>query len=413
MSIPQPPTPRPRRPFRLLRVIVVALGLLGLLGLVAWRARPDITAWIALHNGKTALLGDDPAAARQYLDQCLATWPDSAEAHFLAARAAIKCRDMDSASQHLAEAGRCGWPAEQLAEEREAFNVECDRIGEAALRELAAEFRWPEADLLTRRWVELRPEGLAGWKARAMVLERMRRLVEGVEAMRRAVKVAPNDRAARFDLARLLLESRAGVAEAAEQLEWLDRTGPNDPTVLVQLAICREAQGRPDEAVVLLDRAIAIGPPTPTALFVRGRLERDRRNPAAAVQFLRRAAALNPSDPPTLYLLLLALQEAGYPAEARQVEARWKQATVDMTRVGDLGRAIGRDPKNPDLRREMGELFIRNGRDAEGLRWLESALKEQPEHIPTHRFLADYYARTGRPDLAAQHRVFLPDLPRP
>ena len=42
----------------------------------------------------------------------------------------------------------------------------------------------------------------------------------------------------------------------------------------------------------------------------------------------------------------------------------------------------------PELRRQMGELFLRNGRDDEGICWLESALREQPDHVITHEILA-------------------------
>jgi Flp pilus assembly protein TadD len=48
----------------------------------------------------------------------------------------------------------------------------------------------------------------------------------------------------------------------------------------------------------------------------------------------------------------------------------------------------------------MGELFLRNGREQDGLRWLRSALREQPDHGPTRQALAAYYERKGQTDRA-------------
>jgi Flp pilus assembly protein TadD len=74
-----------------------------------------------------------------------------------------------------------------------------------------------------------------------------------------------------------------------------------------------------------------------------------------------------------------------------------------LKRAAELARAISASPHDPELRREIGELFLRNGRETEGVRWLESALRARPDHAPTHKVLAAYYERIGRPDLARQH----------
>lgn len=396
----------PRR--RAYRGWLLALAALTVGGAGLWFARPHIAAWCALADGRSALETGDPEAARRHLDRCLAVWPASAEAHFLAGRAALRGGDLEEADRHLVEAARLGWPDGQLGTEREELDAACDRLGQVA-RTLGGEFRWPEADAVTRRWVGLRPENPAAWKLRGEVVERLRRLGEAVDALRRAVALAPADRQARSELARLLLETRLSADEAAGHLEWLVRTAPPDAATRVQLATCREAQGRPDEAVAILNAVVAEHPAHPAAFRARGRLELNRGHPQAAVPFLRRAAELDPSDPPTLYSLFLALQQAGLAGEAGEVEARWKRATADLARVAELGRAIARSPHDPELRREMGELFLRNGRDADALRWLESAIRERPDHAPTHRALAAYYDRTGKTDLAARHRAIISD----
>ena len=68
-----------------------------------------------------------------------------------------------------------------------------------------------------------------------------------------------------------------------------------------------------------------------------------------------------------------------------------------------LPRAIASSPKDADLRREIGELFLRNGQTEQGLRWLDSALVIDPRHRATHRVLAEYYTKRGNSALARQH----------
>jgi len=56
------------------------------------------------------------------------------------------------------------------------------------------------------------------------------------------------------------------------------------------------------------------------------------------------------------------------------------------------------------LRCELGVLFLRNGEEAEGLRWLGLALEQNPAHAAAHRALAEHFEAKGRSDLAAAHR---------
>ena len=61
-------------------------------------------------------------------------------------------------------------------------------------------------------------------------------------------------------------------------------------------------------------------------------------------------------------------------------------------------------PHDPEPRREIGVLYLGLGEDDQGLRWLSSALEEDPRHGPTHAALADYFERVGKKDEAASHR---------
>jgi Tfp pilus assembly protein PilF len=65
------------------------------------------------------------------------------------------------------------------------------------------------------------------------------------------------------------------------------------------------------------------------------------------------------------------------------------------------------NPRDPNLRYKAGRIFLDSRQDAEGLRWLSSALQEDPNHRPTHQLLADYYRKNGKTELAEEHQRVL------
>jgi Flp pilus assembly protein TadD len=405
---------------------LVAIGLLlVLIGVAVWRISVHTAAWSHFKQGKTALEREDPAEALRQFSSCLETWPEDAESHFLAAQAARRAGDLSTARLQLNESSRFGWPHAAVEVEEALLRAasgdlawgvhillqaahenhpDSPEIFAILVPALLAEFRLVDADWLAAKWVELRPQLAKAWSCHADILERLGRKEQAVTALRQLVKLTPEDKQARLNLARLLIELRRDEAEAAQHLEWLMSVDPKNPAVAVQLAACREVQGRPDDAITILDRSLVEHPTHAPTLHLRGRFEMNRGRPEVAREFLRRAVASDPSDRELLYSYFLCIQRVGTPTEIRAAEEQWKKCDTDLKRVAELGRAIATTPDDPNLRREIGELFLRNHRDADGLRWLDSALQIDPNHAPTHRVLADYYARTGRADLAAQHR---------
>ncbi len=63
-------------------------------------------------------------------------------------------------------------------------------------------------------------------------------------------------------------------------------------------------------------------------------------------------------------------------------------------------------PDDSDTRLKVAAWMLAHGRDEAGLEWAMAILANHPSHVPTCRFLADYYAR--RPDgagLANHYRL--------
>ena len=55
----------------------------------------------------------------------------------------------------------------------------------------------------------------------------------------------------------------------------------------------------------------------------------------------------------------------------------------------------------------VGEIFLKLGNEKEGLRWLYSALQQDPGHRPTHQALRDHFRSKGQPERAAAHEKAL------
>ena len=411
---------------RRLRVVILAL-VAGLLGVAVWLKLRDDTAQNHFAEGRAALDRDDPAEALRHFELGLAIRSKSGEGCFLAARASRRSGDANVAKGFLKRAEANGHAASEIESERalifaqSGYMAEAEPIFAKHIRDngpdsaemiallapsYMAQFRVVEAGALTGKWVELRPASAPAWTLHADVLERLRKKPQALAALRQLILLAPENRAARLNLVRMLVETRQSLDEAVLHAEWLTATGPDDMPAHVQLAACREWQGRPDDAAALLDRVIAGPGPSAKSLHLRGRLEMNRNRPTVALGFLKRGADVDPSDVELLYSLFQCVQQTGTPAEARLAEERWRNCDADLRRVAVLSRAISAAPKDVELRREIGELFLRNGREAEGLRWLDSALALEPQHRPSHKVLADHYERIGNIDLARRHASF-------
>jgi tetratricopeptide (TPR) repeat protein len=425
---PQPPAnavPSPRR--SRVRRWGVPIIVLVLVGVPIWWGIDEVLARGAYQRGQTSLLAGDYSTARKEFARCLKSWPHRAEVWFAAGRAARLQGDFKSADQYLMDAAALGELPERIVVEKSlmsvkrgepfaaherAFRIVLTHSSPSTSESLAVlassyigQFRLHDAESLTAVWCERWPDDAAAWQYRTNVLERLNRRELSRNASAEWVRLAPNDLAARLTHVRLMLENRASGADIALHLEWLRSAAMNDAEALQYRAKALEAEGNLEEAVGLLDRAIASSRTPVTPLTERARLELDRGRPQDAIRFARQAVAADASDLDAAFTLMRSFQQVGNTSEAANVEVKWKQLRADLDAAQAIGAKMLAQPYNADLRREMGELLIKNGRMDDGLRWLESALAITPDHAATHQYLANFYAKRGQRALSDQHRI--------
>jgi predicted Zn-dependent protease len=218
-----------------------------------------------------------------------------------------------------------------------------------------------------------------------------------VAKYRRAVEIDPDHEEARLGLAVTLLESR-DFAGAAVHLERLRRDQPDNLRIAVGLAECRYALDEPAVAIALLDDLLAQKPDFAPALALRGRIAVENGDHVAAETWLRQAVERNPSDSQARYTLIRCLHRNRKSREAERHEKWLLQREKDVKRFHEIvTRDLVKRPHDPALHYDLGRMLLRSGHEAEGLRWLKNALREDPRYAPARQALAEY-ARKRKTD---------------
>ena len=213
----------------------------------------------------------------------------------------------------------------------------------------------------------------------------------------------PDNREAKVLLAGLLYRAHT-VRGGGHLYEELRRTGPTTWA-------CSSAwpgagtgwAGRP-EARSLMRELEDRFPDHSEALLECGRAALADGRVEDAERLLRRAVELAPGDHEVHYQLGLCLERVGKAEEARTHFERFKLIEADLVRLDSLLKEVVNHPADPGPRREAGQICLRNGQSAEGLRWLQGALEVAPNDKPTHAVLADFYYGQGDMNQSNYHR---------
>jgi tetratricopeptide (TPR) repeat protein len=400
---------------------LLALAGLAVPGSLLWQARRVRGEW---RQAEAALQRHDLASAAAHLDRYLERRPRDTAAWFLAARTARRLGRYPEAEHSLTRCQELGGVTDATRLEWDLLRVQQGDLGDVHMRlRMTIPPDHPDAPLVLEAlargylkcdrlrdvleacdlWISRQPDHPWPWLWRGGVFERLGNYHQALADYRRALENAPEDRDVRLALGALFARARQPVP-AAEHFEHLLERSPDDDEALLGLAACRIEQGRPEDAVPLLERVLATDLVPVRGLFLRGKAALEQHDPAAE-RWLARAVRQAPDDPEALYQFTLALRAQGKHAEADRLAPRLEALRQDLARLSVLIRAVARNPEDIQPRHEAGVVALRLGRTDEGVRWLQGALRARGDPRPTHAALAELFRRQGDPRAELHRRL--------
>jgi arylsulfatase A-like enzyme/Tfp pilus assembly protein PilF len=231
------------------------------------------------------------------------------------------------------------------------------------------------------------------------------------------------------NLAALGYVGSSGVAASADPLEGADPKGKIEISNTLHEGMIAVEDGRFQEAIPMLQHVLDDSPKIPAAQMQLGvALRRVRRYPEA-IAALRKAVALQPDSTPSQYELGLALYDSGAWKESApyfefvaKKRPKWPDAQFSLAsvyaridRVPEAVELLGNLlDLNPDHFRGnllLGRIRALQGAPADGLPYLEKAVRLAPGSREAHLFLADAYEKLGRTQDAQRERGVAKTLP--
>lgn len=373
----------------------------------------------------------DFAEGRRRLDRCIGLRPNDPELRLLAAQTARRDGDLEAARRHLeayraaarestpqftlerqliaAQEGRVREVVKELIEAIEIHHPQSEQILEALAMGEVQNYQLPQAifwvQMLSEKW----PKNAIGRLVRAQTTDTQGNREKAIALLQELVAEFPKYYSSRLSLAGILFKSQR-YWEAIADYGTLHQQRPGELLPLLGLA-SSYARLEDPAAGPLMKQLQERFPDDSESLLERGRYAMGQRDPAAAEPLFRRVAELAPFDHEIHREFAVCLEQLGKHEESRQHLVRFKQIEADLVLLEKTAAEMSKAPKDLKPRQTAGEICLRNGQVAEGLRWLHGILDMAPNDVPTHRILADYWAAQGNVERATAHRRQADGLP--
>jgi tetratricopeptide (TPR) repeat protein len=416
---------------RLLRGLAVLL-LVTIIGLAAGRVGLEVYTNSQIAAADRALERQNYQEGWEHLRRALLVRRNDPALRLRAARVCRQSGDFAEAEEQLK---RCralyGSPSDDYQMERLLLNAQTGRLDDVyekliaflddgapesplileALCQALIQLDIPQAALgFANRWLDLEPDNVQGLYCKAVCVMQVGGAELAVAPLVRALRRDPSRDDIRETLASVLIDTQR-FDDAIRECEQVLAHDPENVTVRIDLARAHAGKGEADEARAALDVVLAREPNNPHALLERGRLALAVAEYDEALVWLRKAVAAEPYSVAAATQLLNCLKHiGGREQEARELAAKNERLRNDLQRLDLILRdVLPHKPATPDLCCELGRLFLQTGREDAGTQWLYKALRQDPNCVPAHELLADYWQRNGDRERAEAHRRFLRD----
>jgi len=347
--------------------------------------------------------------AGPHITQFLASEPDSALAHAVAARYFAGMGQLREAENHLVMSLRLDAPDELKSDLRLSLARLYVLQGNHALARPEAE----AAITYYRRRAQTDPGNHSvrlAWAEAALFLELFDEAEQVLQAWQTMdlsddsqIRSAYINRMSQFYTTKATVFGRQGKAGLVEQLDWIDLALQYNPKNLAAIhgimALAEKRGTVADEARTKLKEALANGIAPATAHFILGNVAWERGEPDAAREQMEIAYRLNPRMPDVGNNLAWYLADAQSPDLSRALNI--------------INGVLEVDPSHAGYRETRGQILVKLGRWRDALVDLETALPTMRDDRNLHSTLATVYRNLGDTEMASQHeRIVLKLSPK-
>jgi tetratricopeptide (TPR) repeat protein len=363
--------------------------------------------------------------AKKHIDVCLTAWPGDLRAHVLALRITRMEQDYDEAEKQLkevqkisgvSEASNLEWSMLQAhagdldAVEQYLWSLVNEQhpdsilILDALTAGYVRMYRNADASASIKIWLDLQPNCIQAIFYRGCLDQRSHAYEKAVDDFMKVIEVDPDRDSVRLRLITCLLSTNQ-LKAALEQAQKVYQSRPNDLDVIVALANCYYNLGQFQEGADLLDPLLANNPNYAPALIGRGQIALQTEQPDDALKYLRKAVEVSPIDVGANHELYSCYEQLGMVQEAEVQHKKLLQVQKNIERLLEISnRDMARNPNDPALITELGQLMITLSQEEVGEGWLLTALRKDENYGPAHEALAKFYEKRGQTSKAAVHR---------
>lgn len=387
------------------------------------------TTMVEISEARRELAAEQPSAALDRLERLQRRFPQHDEVLYWLAVANRRLDKLSAAETLLAQAEQLGADADSIALQRALINCRAghfqavEQLLRSALEqgvtdEVAADiydamatgyvasFRFRDAWQCLDFWKEWQPTAIKPRLLRAAISDQAGNREEALVDLRVVLATDPAHAEARRKLGLVLLELNR-VEEALVEFRTGLTQHPDDAQLKIDIAGCQRRLGQLDEAAAAIDALLKerlTSDIRAQALRTAGEVQLEIGKYDQALHYFNSAVQYAPKDPRVHYDLFRALTFAGQ-TERAQVHQKLHQKLQDDTqRLRRITVTLIDEPNRADLRYEAGEILSAAEFHDEAVGWWMSALRVDPDHLPSHVALAEYHRRKGNRQLEFVHR---------
>jgi len=405
-----------------MRWLTISIAVIVLAG-ACWFSAIEIALW----RGAVNIEVRNHHSAMAWLNAASFLGCDRGELHYLKARCHRRLGQFKQVEHHLRKARDANWNVKQLQHEQWAALAQSNQweemsdhwadlfenagsdgpeISKAYANMCFAGFQFAEADRIITAWEGDYPQDPEPHVMRGRLATTNLNWTAAAQHYEEALKLEPGRADATFGLATAQINN--GRVESAEKLlRGLVAAQPDSMRSRLALAQCHIQLDHLEAARKELDIVIAAEPDNVEALLEAGNLELAADNPPAAAKHLRKALKLRPESREIAYAAARTLQSVGDSAEAAKLFKFVDKGTKPLIRLKRLTAKLLNNPSDIQTRFEVAEITWLYKSREEGASWLQSLLKYDPLHPPTHMALLKHYELNGDKAKAAFHRQYV------